>query len=409
MPTDDRMKVLVVDDEPFVLKVHARLLTNLGFTEVSTCESARDALVALEAAGKSIGLILCDLQMPGMDGVEFVRHLVNSSYTGALVLVSGEDQRILQTAERLARAHALNVLGALHKPVTPQQLRQLLEGKVLGAAKSDGAAGSPQPRRRYSADELRLAIQRGEMVNYYQPKVALATGKLAGVETLVRWRHPGDGLVFPDQFIAAAEEHGLIDELTRTILAAALTQYRQWLNAGLDTPVAVNVSMQNLIHIDFPDYIAKLAADTGVPVSKLVLEVTESRLMSNPLASLDILTRLRLKGIGLSIDDFGTGHSSLAQLRDVPFSELKIDQGFVHGAWQDKSLKAIFDASLGMARQLGIKTVAEGVEDRADWNFLRATKCDLAQGYFIGRPMPGNLMPDWLSDWDYRDLATSSV
>jgi EAL domain-containing protein (putative c-di-GMP-specific phosphodiesterase class I) len=130
--------------------------------------------------------------------------------------------------------------------------------------------------------------------------------------------------------------------------------------------------------------------------------------MSNPLASLDILTRLRLKGIGLSIDDFGTGHSSLGQLRDVPFNELKIDRGFVHGAWQDKSLKAIFDASLSMAQQLGIKTVAEGVEDRADWNFLRAAKCDLAQGYFIGRPMPGELIPEWISDWEERDLAAST-
>jgi EAL domain-containing protein (putative c-di-GMP-specific phosphodiesterase class I) len=252
-------------------------------------------------------------------------------------------------------------------------------------------------------------MERGELVNYYQPKVALATGKLAGVETLVRWRHPEDGLVFPDQFITTAEEHGLIDDLTKTILAAALLQYRQWVNAGLDTRVAVNVSMQSLTHIDFPDFVAKLAADSGVPVSKLVLEVTESRLMSNQLASLDIFTRLCLKGIGLSIDDFGTGHSSLAQLRDVPFSELKIDQGFVHGAWQDKSLRAIFDASLGMARQLGIKSVAEGVEDRANWNFLRTSQCDLAQGYFIGRPMPGNLIPDWLSYWDDRDLATLSA
>lgn len=405
--TENQMKVLVIDDEPFVLKVHVRLLTNLGFTDVTPYESARDAMIALEAGGKSVGLILCDLQMPEMDGVEVVRYLVNSSYRGALVLVSGEDQRILQTAERLAKAHALNVLGALHKPASPQQLRQLLEGKLSGGAKSEAA--TPRAERKiYGADELRVAITDKELVNYYQPKVVLATGKVAGVETLVRWRHPKDGLVFPDQFIKTAEEHGLIDEVTQAVLAAALSQYRQWLSAGLDTHVAVNVSMHNLTTMDFPDFVAKLAAETGVPLSKLVLEVTESKLMSNPLASLDILTRLRLKGIGLSIDDFGTGHSSLAQLRDVPFSELKIDRGFVHGAWQDKALKAIFDASLSLARQLDIKTVAEGVEDRADWNFLRAAKCDLAQGYFIGRPMPGELVPEWISDWEDRDLAHSA-
>jgi len=143
---------------------------------------------------------------------------------------------------------------------------------------------------------------------------------------------------------------------------------------------------------------------SGVAANDLILEVTESRLMSDVLAPLDILTRLRLKHISLSIDDFGTGHSSLMQLRDIPFDELKIDHSFVHGAGQDKTRRAIFTASLGMARQLGMKTVAEGVEDRADWNFLRQQGCDLAQGYFIAEPMPAGELHDWLNDWETRHL-----
>ena len=133
-----------------------------------------------------------------------------------------------------------------------------------------------------------------------------------------------------------------------------------------------------------------------------MLEVTESRLMRNMRASLEILTRLRMKGLGLSIDDFGTGHSSLAQLRDLPFNQLKIDRGFVHGAWADHTTRAIYTPSLAMGKQLGMEVVAEGAEDRADWDFLCATGCDVAQGYFIAKPMPGGALPGWIADWQQR-------
>jgi EAL domain-containing protein (putative c-di-GMP-specific phosphodiesterase class I) len=188
-----------------------------------------------------------------------------------------------------------------------------------------------------------------------------------------------------------------------------LRQARIWQDAGLHLCVAVNVSMDNLISLEFPDFVAQAVRQAGVPPTSLLLEVTESRLMKDPLAALDILTRLRLKHISLSIDDFGTGHSSLAQLRDIPFDELKVDRGFVHGAGRDPSLRALFEASLGMARQLGMKTVAEGVEDREDWDFLRLAGCDTAQGYFIARPMPGEELPCWIDDWDdrYRQFVTS--
>lgn len=390
------MCTLLIDDEPFALKLLSHQLASLGITDVSLCEHAADALALLEAGDREVSLIFCDLQMPGMDGVEFIRQLVRVGYGGGLVLVSGEDTRILHTAEKLSRAHRLNVLGALHKPVSSEQLRQVLENHPERTARR-GAA-----RRIYSHGELWRAITDNELVNYYQPKVDLASGRVGSVEVLVRWRHPEDGLIQPDQFIATAEETGLIDDLTRLVLANALKQAKIWLDAGLNLNVAINVSMDNIASLDFPDFVAHAAAAAGVPTTRLTLEVTESRLMTDPLAALDILTRLRLKHIGLSIDDFGTGHSSLAQLRDIPFDELKVDRGFVHDAWRDAAIRAIFEASLGMARQLGLKTVAEGVEDRDDWDFLRASGCDMAQGFFIARPMPPEDMADWLKDWENR-------
>ncbi len=393
--------VLVVDDDPFVCKWFVRQLNSLGYGEVSACVSARDAILVLEAASGAFDLVFCDLQMPDMDGVEFVRYLVQSNYKGGLVLISGEDQRILQTAEKLAQGRNLNVLGALKKPATPAQLQKILANSLAATAQRRDNAEAHS----YVAADLELAIAGGQLVNHYQPKVELASGKVIGVETLVRWQHPRHGLVPPERFIRLAESAGLIEALTHAVLNGALRQSRQWHNSGLDLRLAINISMLSLSDISFPDIIAGLAAEAGVAVSTVVLEITESTLMKDPIASLDILTRLRLKGFGLSIDDFGTGHSSLVQLRDVPFNELKIDGGFVHGAWNNSSTKAIFDASLGLARQLKITAVAEGVEDRADWNFLRKAGCDLAQGDFIGKPMPGGRLAEWISDWHERDLA----
>ena len=391
------IRIHVLDDESFMLQLIGHLLANLGFTQVTSCDNGRAALTSFDSPNNPPELILLDINMPEMDGVEFVRHLVERLYTGSLILISGEGERMLQAAVKLVRAHKIPVLGHLRKPVKPEALSALLEKWTPFSPARPGAA-----KKVYGADELRAAIDNGELVNYYQPKVAVATGEAVGVETLVRWRHPQDGMVFPDQFIGVAEAHGLIDDLTRVVLTGALAQAKVWQDAGWVLRVAVNVSMVNLASLDIPDFVAGLAAQAGVPPQGLVLEVTESRLMQDLRAPLEILTRLRLKRFRLSIDDFGTGHSSLSQLRDLPFDELKIEQSFVHRAWTDETLRAIYNASLGLARQLGIEVVAEGVEDRADWDFLRHTGCDLAQGYFIARPMLAADFPGWMEDWQER-------
>ena len=400
-----RVKTLLIDDDPFALAMLARQLERLGCEAVTSCNSAQSAQALLASGFETIGLVFCDLQMPDIDGVEFVRHLARIGYRGGLVLVSGENDRILQTVRKLAQAHRIDIIAALAKPVSLEQLRQVL---ASNASRRASAAGAARPA--YTPAELEGALAAGQFVNHYQPKVALSTGELTGVEALVRWQHPTAGLVFPDEFIATAEEHGLIDALTRVVLTAALRQGRAWHDAGLGIRLAVNVSMANLAALDFPDVVARLASEAGVALSSVVLEVTESRLMQDLRAPLDILTRLRLKRIGLSIDDFGTGHSSLAQLRDIPFDELKLDRSFVNGTSADPALRAIVEATLQMARQLGMESVAEGVEERADWDLLRALGCNVAQGYLIARPMPGDELPQWWRTWQPRrmELAGSA-
>lgn len=389
------IKILVLDDEPFMLKLHSQILANLGFIEVTTCDSGCTALELIDSSSSPPDMILLDLNMPEMDGMEFVRHLVKRRYLGSLILVSGEDERMQQTVENLVRMHRITILGHLHKPVKPSELSAL-----LAKWKSPSLSGLRAGDNIYGPEQVRSAIINGELINYYQPKVDVMSGKVVGVEALVRWRHPQDGMVFPDQFIGVAEEHGLIDDLTDAVIGEAFLQTKSWQNDGLHLRVAVNISMDNLASLAFADKVTAAAFSAGIVPGDIVLEVTESRLMKNSSASLEILTRLRMKRFSLSIDDFGTGNSSLIQLRDIPFDELKVDRGFVHGAAGNKTLRAIYSASLGLAKQLGMKTVAEGVEDRMDWDFLRSTGCDLAQGYFIAKPMPPGEIPDWISSWD---------
>jgi len=389
------VRILVLDDESFMLKLLSRILSNLGYTAVTLCDSGGAALERIAETGPN--LILLDLNMPEMDGIEFVRHLVERHYVGSLILISGEDERMLQTAEKLVQAHKIPILGHLHKPVKPDALSALLE---MWMPPSTGAAGPV--KKVYTADELRNAIENGQLINYYQPKAAVATGEVVGVETLVRWRHPTDGIIFPDQFIGIAEAAGLIDDLTRAVFAEAVTQAKSWEQAQLQLRIAVNVSMDNLASLNFLNFVAELTEKAGIAPQNIVLEVTETRLMQDTRAPLEILTRLRLKRFRLSIDDFGTGHSSLAQLRDIPFDELKIDQGFVHRAWANETLRAMYEASLSLARQLGMEVVAEGVEDRDDWDFLHRTGCDLAQGMFLSRPMLPADLPVWIESWRER-------
>jgi EAL domain-containing protein (putative c-di-GMP-specific phosphodiesterase class I)/CheY-like chemotaxis protein len=396
------MKILLVDDDPVALKVLSIQLRNLGTGDVEVvCRTGGQAALAVLEQEQDVGLVFCDLQMPEMDGVEFVRHLVRLRYAGGLVLVSGESSRTRQAVEQLAQAHGLQIAGTLGKPVTIEALRRVLDKAIKASRPPDPTLPAPS----YAPDELAQAIRLGQLRNHYQPKVDLATGKVMGLEALVRWQHPRDGLVMPDHFVPMSEKHGLVGALGVVVVREALDDLHRWLQAGHELDLAGSVSCGDGFSLDYPDVLVEQARVAGVPLRHLVLEITESHLMDNPQVQLDVLTRLRLKQVKLSIDDFGTGYSSLAQLRDLPFDELKIDRSFVHRASRTPSLRVILESSIGMARELGLRTVAEGVEEREDWDLLRSAGCSMAQGYFVAKPMPGHEVDDWLVDWATRQAT----
>lgn len=398
MTNKSKIKILVLDDDQFTLKLLARMLENSGYTAVSICDNGRAGLELVDSTGAQPDVILLDLNMPEMDGVEFVRHLVEHRYTGSLVLFSGEDEQMLQAAEKLVRAHKIPVLGHLLKPVRPEDLAALIA--KWNPSYQDHIPAANLVR---SAEDLRTAIANGELVNYYQPKVSLATGQVMGVETLVRWNHPRDGMVLPSRFIGVAESRGLIKDLTRVVLTGALAELKAWQEAGLSLQLSVNVSINSLASLDFADFVAGLVSEAGVSPQKVMLEVSESWIPMNDLrAPLETLTRLRLKRFRISIDEFGTGYSSLAQLRGIPFDEIKVDRSFVHHASTDKKVRAKYDTCLNMAKQLGTAVVAVGVEEIGDWALLRSTGCGLAQGYLIANPMPAADLPGWIHAWQAR-------
>lgn len=397
MPAAADFRVIVVDDDPVMHQILRHMLQNLGFADIEVFGDGVAMLAWLQAPGNRADLLLLDLNMPAMDGVEVLRGLGAIAFTGSVILASGEDEQVLQTAEALVVQHRIAALGHVRKPVQPEELAVL-----IGRWQPGGARKESRDPRRYSEGDIRRALALRQFVNHYQPKVAVATGKVVGVEALVRWQRGAEGLVFPDAFIGVAEKYGLIGDITQTVFTQAVSDLAIWRNAGMTLHVAVNLSMDCLDVLELPDVFATKAQSVGVEQQDIVLEITESRLAARMVNVLDVLTRMRLKRFRLSIDDFGTGHSSLTQLRDMPFDELKIDRGFVHGAAINDKKRAIFDASLSLSRQLGISTVAEGVEDRDDWQFLADRNCDFAQGYFIGKPMRGTELTAWLETWSER-------
>jgi diguanylate cyclase (GGDEF)-like protein len=266
----------------------------------------------------------------------------------------------------------------------------------IGIFPYDPDADGHTPHKLTLLSDLRRALERRELVLHYQPKISLRSGEVCGVEALVRWQHPQHGLIAPDQFIPLAEHTGLIGPLTDYVLDAALTELHLWSDPSDHIPVAVNLSTRNLLDGRLADKIRALLRHHALAATVLELEVTESALMTDPLRARQTLTQLYDLGIRIAIDDFGVGYSNLSQLKTLPVTHLKIDRSFVTNMDTDPSNAHIVKSVIDLSRNLGITTIAEGVETQATMTALRVAGCDVVQGYYVSRPLPAAELASWL-------------
>ncbi len=374
---------LVVEDDDFQRRTIMRMLRALSAREVRESKNGKLALESF-ASGEAVDLVICDLDMPEMDGMELLRHLGQSQSEASVIIASAQDRALLNSVEKMARAYGVRLLGVIEKPVTLVKMAQMiaLRNSSLAPLVNTNATAPI-----FSLKQILHGVEQGQFEPFFQPKVALATGKVFGAEALARWRHPEHGLVGPDAFIATLEQSGNIDVLTMLMLEKSANACSAWRKLGMDVTVSVNLSLVALSDTMLAEGLTRVVRACGLDPVHVILEITETAAMTNVAPALENLARLRMRGFGLAIDDYGAGFSSLQQLTRVPFTELKIDQCFVKGSPANPSSRTIVESSVEMAGRLGIKSVAEGVESQSEWDLLKASGCDLAQGYFIGRPM----------------------
>ncbi len=385
-------RLLVVDDEPTICELVAAAAEEIGF-EVVAAYSAEQFMDAY--AGFQPTLILLDLNMPGTDGVTHLKFLAENGCQARVLLLSGVDNRTLASAERIGRDQGLNMLGNLQKPVRIATLMDIFEQVY-------------EVHHPITEKDLERAIDENQLTVHYQPKIQIGAencGQCIGVEALVRWRHPNDGLLYPDRFIPLAEQSGLIIPMTEFVLTETLRQLKNWRNEGLELTAAVNLSASMLTDPQLPDNLLALLERHQVPNDQLTIELTESGAMADVASSMATLTRFRIKGVELSIDDFGTGYSSLVQLYRMPFSELKVDKSFVMECDCNTEARAIVEVLVTLGHKLGLKVCAEGVESADTWNYLQGLGCDTAQGYFMSKPIPASQIPGYVREWSLKNAS----
>jgi len=393
------LRFLVVEDHPLQRQMLAVALRTIGAEMIDEAKEGREALQMLRGAEPRVDIVICDLDMPNMDGMAFIRHLGDGAEQPALIVTSALDPGLLSSVETMARAYGIRLLGTIEKPATPDKLASLIMERGSGMR-----GGTRTSVRTLNESEVVAALEEDRIVAYFQPKVSLSTGALVGAEALARLKHPDLGVLSPAAFIGLIEQLGLIDRLTWSMLRQSAMACSAWQQQGIDITVSVNLSQASLSDPSLAGRITSLISRQHLDPRKMVLEITESAAMTEVGPALENLTRLRMKGFGLSIDDFGTGYSSMQQLSRIPFTELKIDRSFVSGAPEHAQRKIILESSNDLARRLGLKSVAEGVETRGEWEELQRVGCLIAQGYFIAQPMPAADFFHWAKNWQPHSL-----
>jgi EAL domain-containing protein (putative c-di-GMP-specific phosphodiesterase class I) len=375
-----KQTVFIVDDEAGILDVVSRGLQKSGFL-TSTFTSGRAFEQAVTREVPDICII--DLSIPDFDGISILNELAAQDYRGRILLISGHSEQLLRSVTRLAEDHHLKIVGCMRKPFT---LKPLVD--ALKAVPTD----SFSPTR----EEVLEALRNDQIIVRYQPIVDLPNRQVAAAEALVRWQHPSHGLLLPSSFLNKLDAAGM-NELTIHVVRSAFQNRALWLKAGHDIAVAINTPINTIMDAHVNAEISRLAERHQTTLHGLVLEITENEMITDTRALASILSGLCLRGARISLDDFGTGFSSLSRLQRLPIDEVKIDKSFVRQCANHSEDRKIVEAVVALAHALGMRVVAEGVETEATATILTEIGCDFAQGFLFGRPVSpselGGLIP----------------
>lgn len=384
------LSVLVTDDSLTQRQYAKELCVDLGVIDLHDAANGVDALQVLES--RSVDVVLIDLEMPIMDGVELIRSMAQKKYVSSVIILSAKDPILIASVGTMAEADGLHVLGTFQKPLLPDALECSFL-RFIQDAKNQAAEPKVATESEVTAVELGQALANGELTLAFQPKLTVQGLMLKGVEALARWKHPQKGMISPGVFIPLAERHGMIDMLTRHLLKVAFEHKKSWQNFGLRFNIAFNLSPLSLADADMVDWLCKLAEDYGILPTEITFEVTENALLGELASAIRTLARLRLKGFHIAIDDYGTGFANAQQLSRVPATELKIDRSLIHRAAARPQQRTILASTVDLAKNLKLTTVAEGVETEEDFKIIYDLGVDLVQGYYFSKPLfPDDLL-----------------
>lgn len=387
---------LVVEDNDFQRRWLMVMLANLGAQNIIEATDGLTALKLLQDASQGIDICFVDLHIPGMDGMELIRHMAKSDNPVSIILASALDPSLVFSVETMSQAYGVNLLGTIVKPATPEGLAAMIARYVPPAARAGKAAEARPP---LPLAEILQGLADDQFAPYFQPKVELATGKVRGVEAFARWLHPQYGLISPAAFIPTLEKSGQIHALTWDIIEKSVAACRALHDSGHPISVSINLALAPLVELEFADRFAECVARHGLDPQYITIEITESASRTEVPTFLENLARLRMKGFVLAVDDYGTGDASMQHHLRIPFSELKIDRSFVAGASHNEAISMALSSSLALAQKLKRESTAVGVETRQDWDLLQKLGCTYAQGYFIAKPMEYKALPGWIDEW----------
>lgn len=387
------LRILVAEDHNFQRKAIVHMLSSLGIENVWQASNGKQALEILGSEqGRPMDIVLSDLDMPEMDGMEFIRHMARQYPDISIIIMSSMDRTLITSVEKMAKSYGLRLLGAVEKPLLLEQFRKIL---VLHQQTQKKTTQATATAASFTLEEVLQAVHEKQIEPFMQPKVGLQAGRLVGAEALARWIHPQHGVIVPEAFIPLLERSGHMEELTLLMLEKTANACRLLHDKGHSLVMSVNLSLSSLDDITLAERITQVVRKAGVDPHHIILEITESAAMTDTAHALENLARLRMHGFSLSIDDYGTGFSSMQQLTRIPFGELKIDRSFVADCAANHHLRVIVESSIDMARKLRVKSVAEGVETQDEWDMLKSMNCDVAQGYLVAKPMDGAAFLDF--------------